>query len=240
MFLDESGIHKLPDLDPDYPVFVLGGVIVEDGYLLTVEDRVRAFKRNVFGREDLILHTTDIQRNRKGYEQLINPVFRARFYVEINKLMSELEYVVVACAIKKDALWDRYGERSIDPYMLSLHVLVERLCYDVGNQPRSASIVAECRNDVLDAQLLLAWEDLRTRGTGYLSASDLISRVRSFEIRPKKDNIAGLQLADLVVTPIGRHVLGRASRPDWDIVEAKFRRDSTDNYLGRGLVVLPK
>ena len=49
-----------------------------------------------------------------------------------------------------------------------------------------------------------------------------------------------LQLADLVVTPIGRHVLGKPSKEDFDIVRSKLRRSRTGVVEGYGLVVLPK
>lgn len=32
LFLDESGDHNLAVIDPSYPLFVLGGVIVEQRY----------------------------------------------------------------------------------------------------------------------------------------------------------------------------------------------------------------
>ena len=32
LFLDESGDHNLTVIDPNYPVFVLGGVIVDQEY----------------------------------------------------------------------------------------------------------------------------------------------------------------------------------------------------------------
>jgi hypothetical protein len=60
MFLDESGDHSLKVIDPQYPVFVLGGVIADADYAHgELEERVRRFKRDLFGRDDLILHTAD-------------------------------------------------------------------------------------------------------------------------------------------------------------------------------------
>jgi hypothetical protein len=47
-------------------------------------------------------------------------------------------------------------------------------------------------------------------------------------------------LADLVVSPIGRHVLGKAEKEDFRIVQRKFRTNRAGEYRGYGLVVLPK
>jgi hypothetical protein len=60
MYLDESGDHTLAKIDPTYPVFVLGGIIVDRTYARTVlEPRVRAFKANWFGSHSIVLHSTD-------------------------------------------------------------------------------------------------------------------------------------------------------------------------------------
>ena len=49
-----------------------------------------------------------------------------------------------------------------------------------------------------------------------------------------------LQLADLVASPIGRHLLGKVDKADWRIVERKLRRNHVGEVEGFGLVVLPK
>ena len=44
MFLDESGDHSLRVIDPQYPMFVLGGVIVDRDYAENeLDERVRQF-----------------------------------------------------------------------------------------------------------------------------------------------------------------------------------------------------
>ncbi len=69
MFLDESGDRNLSVIDPQYPLFVLGGVIMEQDYAEgQLTEAVNEFKREMFGSTDIILHTADITRNRKGVE----------------------------------------------------------------------------------------------------------------------------------------------------------------------------
>ena len=81
LFLDESGDHNLTVIDDNYPVFVLGRVIVDkdyaDGPLTEAFDD---FKARLFGRTDLVLHTADIVRNRNGFGGLKDTGFRNRFY----------------------------------------------------------------------------------------------------------------------------------------------------------------
>lgn len=69
VFLDESGDHSLTVIDQEYPIFVLGGVIIDRDYAEEeLSERVRAFKLRLFSRDDLILHTADIARNKNGFE----------------------------------------------------------------------------------------------------------------------------------------------------------------------------
>lgn len=241
LFLDESGDHNLSVIDPQYPLFVLGGVIVEQDYAEGEMDReIRAFKREIFGNEQINLHTADITRNRSAFERMIEAGFRENFYQKLNALMRRLQYQVVACVIRKDEHLRAYGVAALDPYLLSLDVLVERFCLDIGDAAGGGIIVAERRGPTLDHQLELAWLNLKVQGTRFMQAKDIERRVLSLNLRDKAENIGGLQLADLVVTPIGRFVLGKTIKEDFEIVKSKLRRNRQGEYEGYGLVVLPQ
>ena len=243
LFLDESGDHNLRVIDPSYPIFVLGGVILDreyaDGPLTEAFDE---FKLRMFGRTDIVLHTADIARNRNGFEDLQNAEFRAHFYRELNSLMEGLAYSVMACAIYKHQYFARYGSDAIDPYRLGLRVLVELLCDEVTADPTAsgAAIIAETRGEFLDKDVQGTWEILKTRGSLYAPADVIRGIIQGLELRDKKENIPGLQLADLVVAPIGRHLLGKIDRDDWEIVERKFRRSPDGTLENYGLVTFPK
>jgi hypothetical protein len=123
---------------------------------------------------------------------------------------------------------------------LSLEVLVERFCYEVGDKVGGGVIVAEKRHRILDRQLRLAWLTLKTGGTRYVQAVQMAKRMKGLALRGKEHNIAGLQVADLVVTPIGRALLGKTSLVDYELIRSRFRCNWRGEYDGVGLVVLPK
>jgi hypothetical protein len=244
LYLDESGDHNLKNINPVYPVFVLGGVIVDRSYVRDViEPRMREFKERFFGRDDVILHTVDMGKGRGDYAFLADPDIRIRFYGELNAMLAELDYKVVACVIRKPEHVSRYGVNAIDPYMYSLKIIVERFCKELGNELDNGFICAEKRNPGLDRELLAAWEELVNGGggTSRLRSKDIDARIVGFDLKDKKPNLAGMQLADLVITPIGRHVAGLPPRPfsvAWTVVESKLRRvDGV--YMGNGLVIRP-
>jgi hypothetical protein len=236
MYLDESGNHDLVEIDQQYPVFVLGGVIVDADYADgEMAERVAKLKQDVFGSPDIILHTAEIVRNKNAFECLKRTEKRQEFYYAMNDVMRSLRYKVVACAINKRAHLDRYGGSAVDPYWLSLQVLVERFCYEIGTNAGGGEIIAESRRPDLDKQLRAAYRGIQTR---YLDHSTISARITGLACVPKAANLAGLQIADLVVSPIGRYVLGKPTKEDFDIVKRKFRGGG--NFLGKGLVVLPK
>jgi len=242
LFLDESGDHSLDVIDPQYPVFVLGGVIVDHDYACgELRQRVEGFKLESLGRTDVALHTADIIRQRGPFRLLANPESRLMFHERLNVLMRTLDYSVVACAIRKDAHLVAYGAGALDPYTLSLNVIVERFCFALADAGESepGRIVAERRDPSLDAALRAAWYHLLASGTSYLRPKAIRERISRLELQGKRPPTAGLELADLVVSPIGRYVAGKTPREDWAIIEEKLRR-RRGSYEGAGLVVLPK
>ncbi|MBA2248450.1 MAG: hypothetical protein H0W23_09985 [Chloroflexia bacterium] len=114
----------------------------------------------------------------------------------------------------------------------------------MGTELDAGFICAEKRNPTLDRELLRAWEELRTGGigTGFTSSRHIEERIIGLDLRDKKPNLTGMQLADLVITPVGRHILGKPQKADqvqWTVVESKLRRYN-GRYMGAGLVIRPR
>jgi hypothetical protein len=65
----------------------------------------------------------------------------------------------------------------LDPYFLSLDILVERFCFEIGAVSGGGVIVAECRDPVLDRELDVAWLNLKVQGTRYMSAQQITRRI---------------------------------------------------------------
>lgn len=245
LYLDESGDHDLVNITPDASVFVLGGIILDRTYARTVlEPRVRDFKFEWFGTDRIILHSIDISRATRGFERLrTDRGFRTAFLAALSAVMAELDYKVLACVIHKDQHIAKYGKRAFDPYDLGLEILVERFCAEIGDTPDGGIIYAEKRRSDLDHGLDVAWERLRAHGTGHFTAqrrSQVDKRIIGLGLKAKSVNIAGLQLADLVISPIRRHHLGLRTHDNWDIIRDKLCADSQGRVAGYGLVVLPK
>ena len=240
MFLDESGDHSLIKIDEQYPLFVLAGVIMDKDYHDTEAMQImNKTKKSLFYNSDIIFHTADISRNKNGFEQVKNAGFRHQFFNAMNQMMSDLEYKIVAVAIRKKEHKEKYGLGALDPYLLSLESLVERFVFECEESNKQGIIVAESRNSILDNELELAFLNLKIMGTKYIKAKQIKDTIKQFTIRGKKENIPGLQIADLVASPIGRFVLKKNIKPDFEIIKNKFRKGTSGKFGGYGLVVLP-
>jgi len=241
MFLDESGDHNLEKIDKQYPVFVLAGVIFDnDYYNKTAKEAIRKFKFKNFGTEKIILHTADIYRNKKGFEILKDKKAREKFFDSMFALLNLLDFEIVACGIQKKKHLLRYGIAAVDPYLLSLEFLVERFIFSLDDCKEKGMIIAESRDKQLDNQLELAWLNLKIKGTRFLEPSRITDKITDFKILPKSKNIDGLEIADLIVSPIGRKIMGKPEKDDFKVVKKKFRRNGSNKIMGHGLVVFPK
>lgn len=243
LYLDESGNHDLRNISATYPVFVIGGVIADRAYVREViGPEMRAFKQRHFGREDIVLHTVDMGKGRGDYGFLADSGKRAAFYGELNALLGKWDYKVVACVFEKNRFAKVYTSPA-DLYHYGLEILIERFCLELGDLVNAGHIYAEKRNPGLDRDLLQAWDDLKENefGTGYMTSEAIDQKIIGLELREKKPHYYGLQLADLVITPVGRHLAGHAPNPNqvqWSIVEGKLRK-YRESYKGAGLIVRP-
>lgn len=237
LFLDESGDYNPETIDPQYPVFVLGGVIADDAYATgPMTDALNDFKSDLFGRTDIVLHTADIARKRNGFEVLRDAGLRARFYRRLNELMRGMQYSVLACAIHKNQYAGLCRALYPDLYLLCFPALVQQFCYEIGNGGGGV-IFAERRNPDNDRELHRIWERLRETGTQKVRPAEVRRRISDLRLRSKADGLAGLEIADLVVSPIGRHILGKPDKEDWLIVRDKLRQSRSGKAVG--LIIWP-
>ena len=85
----------------------------------------------------------------------------------------------------------------------------------------------------------MGWGYLRPRSTRYVRPSLIARRVEAFNFVSTSDAPAGMELADAVVSPLGRMLLGKRTLIDQSVVQAKLRRGPDGREWGRGLIVLP-
>ena len=169
-----------------------------------------------------------------------NEKFREEFYTGLEKILIKMNMTLFACIIDKKKHFGKYDLRAIYPYLLSLEILVEKFTLYLKEVNDQGIIIAESRNPQLDNELNLAYLGLKINGTRFIKAKEITERITHFFIKKKEENIAGLQLIDSMVSPIGRKYMGYKSYLNYAIIEEKFRRNKEGKYMGYSLVILPK
>jgi hypothetical protein len=238
VFADESGDHSLVKVSPDYPVFVLSFCIFrKTDYVEAVCPLIQRFKLRWWPHDAFVLHGAKIRRRERPFIFLNSMEKRERFMADLTDTLSSCPFTLIAAVIDKVRLRERDLQPE-NPYSLALKFCLER-AYDFfcdrGQMHHETSFLFECRGKREDAELelvfrrLCAGESQRGKMQGFL-----------IEFFDKKANLPGLQIADLVSTPIGR----RVSQPQrqnraFEMIQQKFNRAPNGEPMGWGLKVFP-
>ena len=147
VFLDEAGDHSLDPVDKDFPVFVLVFLLCEQtDYTNVIIPAFTRFKIDHFGHDGAILHSRDIRKALGDFSFLQVPERREAFHADLNRLMREAPFELIAIAIRKDVHKQRYGSSSRNPYDLALEFGMERLkAYLDELGQRHVTLLAEAR-----------------------------------------------------------------------------------------------
>ncbi len=233
LFIDECGDHNLTKYDPGFPVFTLCGILVAQHNLKALIKEFEYLKKEIFGTEEVIIHSVDIRKWRGPFSVLADKVLRERFFSGIERILSQHDaYVILSCTILKKQL-NKFcvrGEEE-DVYGLSLSYIIERSIFCVDNIKSDGkpiiSIVVERRGKKEDNKLLNYYNGLRNRGTKWVNADRLRSRISNFVFKNKKDNIIGLQIADLIAYPITIHLIyPERQNPSYEAVKHNIFQDN--------------
>lgn len=240
LFLDESGDHGLTRIDPQFPIFVLCGVLISQAEYENLKTKIAALKTKFWGEKKVILHSRDIRKCDKEFAILLDGEVKKFFYEELNQIIEETPYEVIASAIDKDKYLKRYGLLNNNVYQISLSFIVERsiFCLDSKNtNSKKLTIGIEKRGKKEDNELKAHFQKLLQVGTYFVSSDRISSYQTSIHFKDKKEDIVGLQISDLVAYPIARHILDpERANPAFDLVEQKFYRRGTRVY---GMKVFP-
>lgn len=232
VFVDESGDHGMDRCDPAYPVFVLAFCVIrKSDYVEVITPAVQRFKFKHFGHDLVVLHEHEIKKAKGEFAFLLVPEKRAALFPDLDALMAAMPMALVAVVIRKDKLKLQYHEPA-NPYHLALEYGLERVVkwlQSQGQDGKLTPLICESRGRREDDSLELEFRRVATA-------------VQGFGIRfvDKRANLPGLQIADLVARPIGRHVMDPTQvNRAFAILEPKFRRGPSGQINGYGLKIFP-
>ena len=238
VYLDESGDHSLDVIDRQYPIFVLSACVFrKSDYSAIVVRDFLDLKFRFFGHDMVVLHSRDIRKAQGPFSILQNAQVRQDFLAAINTAVADAPFTLVTAIIDKRRL-TRQPAQPDNPYEIALTFCMERVfshLQGLRQHQATTPMVVECRGRKEDADLGLSFR--RTAQGNNVHGVSL-----PFEIvfADKKANSTGLQLADLVSHPVGRHHLNPAQpNQAYGVVEPKFQRGPSGSINGWGRKVLP-
>ena len=243
IYVDESGDHSLTSIDTGYPVFVLAFCIFEKKtYNELLVPKIKKLKFDLFGHDAIVFHEREIRKSQGNFSIFINAKTREYFNEEMNKIMTETPVTIIVSVINKNLLTKKYANPG-NPYNLSLGFCIERAAMfleEKGQAGKLTHIIVEGRGKNEDRDLELSFRQI----IGGVRVGGLVYNVRKsiFDIRftHKQANMAGLQFADMIARPIGRHVMDASqSNRAMDTIKTKFLTDSKGNFSEFGLKVFP-
>ncbi len=240
LYIDESGDHGLVNLDANFPVFLLCGMLVSEPNYESIRNEMNRIKRQFWNNKTVIFHSRDIRKCEKEFQILFDLELKTDFYLQLNSLIMSEDYTVFASAIRKDRYIKTYGKLSNDVYELALSFIIERIVFYLDSLAvvdKELQIVIEKRGKKEDKKLEEHFQRLMSRGTGYVSAERLDALKMKITFKDKKENINGLQMSDLLAYPIARYVIDKdRANPAFDLIEPQFYKRGGKRY---GLKIFP-
>jgi hypothetical protein len=240
LYIDESGDHGLSNLNPDFPIFLLCGVVISSLEYEKLSLQLNQIKNEIRKSEHVIFHSRDIRKCEKEFKYLFDLELKARFYEMLDKAISTHSYSIVSSAILKENYIRKYGKLSNDVYEISLSFIIERAIFyldELKRKDTTLDIIFEKRGIKEDTKLKEHFQRILARGTGYVSPERLKPYGVQISFRSKRENINGLQLADLIAYPIARYVLEPDRiNPSFEIFKEKIYGGMERRY---GLKIFP-
>lgn len=232
-FLMNPGIMAWEILIIVSPVFVLCGVLISEASYKSMGADIKNLKKHLWGDKKVILHSRDIRKCEGEFSLLFDLNKKKEFYEMLNRILSDGDYTVIASAIQKVNFLKQYGKLGNDVYEIALSFIVERavFCLDGIRHPTTLHIIIERRGHAEDKKLEAHFQRLCAVGTYYVKAERLGQYGLEISFRDKKDDIQGLQVADLVAYPVARHVIDpERANPAFDLVRQKIYRKGEKLY----------
>jgi hypothetical protein len=197
VYVDESGDHG--PVSSEFPLFVLAFCIFKkNDYANTVMSDMHLFKFKYFGHDTVVMHERDIRMSSGPFSFLMNKARRETFMADLSTLIEKAPVQIVAAVIDKAKLRS-YHANPPNPYHLAMKFGLER--------------IQKHRNNVNDTgRLHVAFArrgEKEVKDLEFRRVCDANATKTKLDFEPlftsKETNHCGLQLADLVARPSGRH-----------------------------------
>jgi hypothetical protein len=219
IYIDEVGNSDLESSDnPNHRFLSLTGVILKTDYAgAVVHPQMEALKKKYFHShhpdEPVIFHRKELVNAKPPFEALRDAGIKESFDNQFLTLLRQWEYTVITVCLDKKSHKETYCTWRHDPYHYCLAVLLERYVFFLNVHGSRGDVMAESRGGKEDKRLKSAFHRLWEEGTQYVIQDQFQKALtsRELKVKSKANNIAGLQLADLVAHPSRNEIISEQS-----------------------------
>ena len=172
------------------------------------------------------------------------------FNRDLLEIFEKLEYTIISVLIDKLEHQNKYQTWKYDPYHYCMEIIIERFYFFLQNNNAVGDVMFESRGGKEDMRLKKSFSKIWDSGTHFIDSDGLqkILTSKQLKIQPKKLNISGLQVADLLAHP-ARRMMFRIKKIDEgkkfvfgeqiiEIIKNKYYR-AENSFYGYGIKFLP-
>ena len=234
LFIDEVGNSDLQgsSTDDNIRYLSLTGIATKrrlhDDKIAPALDQL---KLQVFGSIAINLHRREVVQRKGVFRALDDLHRRSLFDAGVKELVSTAPYIVNTVVIDKRQHLERYRVWHLDPYHYCLRCIIERYALRLERLKETGDVIIEERFKRSDRRVKESFKKIYYDGTEHVSATRFQKVLLSHDIKfaQKSDNMAAMQLCDLIAHPSYRSMKFEREHPDataklWNI---------TGKYLNR-------
>ncbi len=214
VYIDEVGNPDLKSSsDPNHRFLSLTGVIFDLNYVrLTLHPELEALKSKYFNShpdDPAIFHRKELLNAKHPFEALNHERTRRQFDEDLVAHLIKWDYTVISVCLDKKKHRETYTVWRYDPYHYCLAVLLERYLFFLEKRSVVGDVMAESRGGKEDRRLKDSFLKLWKNGTDYVSSERMQKALTSkqLKIKSKKNNVSGLQIADILAHPSRNEIL---------------------------------
>jgi hypothetical protein len=214
IYIDEVGNSDLESsVNPNHRFLSLTGVILDLDYVRTnIHPQMEALKAKHFSYhpdDPIVFHRKEIINAKPPFQNLADFKLRENFDKDLLKYLSLWNYVVITVCLDKKRHKETYSTWRYDPYHYCLAMILERYVLFLERKNIKGDAMAESRGGKDDNRLKISFHRLWEQGTQYISSERIQYALTSsqLKIKVKSNNIAGLQIADLLAHPSRNEIL---------------------------------
>lgn len=244
LYIDEAGDHGFGSLNIiKHRYLGLAGSIFErrNDYIKAVDD-MKELKRKYWPDADpdepVIFHR-NIMIRQQGYFSIFKDINKKTdFDEDLLSYLNEQKYTVIVVVIDKKGQKDGYTT-PYHTYHFSLMVMLERYCGWLRFFETVGDVLAESRGGTEDRKLKEEFREIYEKGKSYYYPASFFQEAltsRKIKIKPKSNNVTGLQISDMIAYPIKEKMFydrnirinnfsGTFNEKVYDVVKDKLNRN---------------